>query len=101
MDLKDLMTMLNGNKSLPPLNPFAARSTYAMILTFAVTLANIYGIDLFEYTKMLGLGGTEAEVLQNKDTLVSGWQIIVNIALPIWYWFERRAPNYRLSFSST
>lgn len=89
------------NHSLPPLNPFYARSTYAMILAMVLTLASSFGIDLFHWTESLGLGGTEEELIATGERAVSAVQVLLNIASGIWFWWERRAPNYRLSFSAS
>lgn len=89
------------NHALPPLNPFAARSTYALLLTVILTYCNAYGIDLFAFTTALGLGGTEQEVLDNGDKVKDAVQLLFNLGAAAWLWFERRAPNFRLSFRKT
>jgi hypothetical protein len=90
---------LGANKQLPALNPFMARSTYALILTVLVTTASAKGVDLFAFTESLGWGADADSVLNNGQAAVSWLQIGISAAAPIWYAIERRAPNFRLSFA--
>lgn len=88
------------NGVLPPLNPFKARSTYAMILTLVLAVCGSLGIDLFAWTSELGLGANEDELVATGEQAVSAIQVLLNIGAGIWLWVERRAPNFRLSFKS-
>lgn len=88
------------NRALPPLNPMLARSTYAGLLTLIVGICTAYNIDLIGLATGLGFGTTEDEIIKTGERAVSAYQVLANIALGIWAWWERRAPNYRLSFKS-
>lgn len=89
--------MLSNNVDLPTLNFFAARSTWAMVFAAAITVANAVGLDLMAFFGQIGAGGTPEEVLATGDRLVSAWQAVAPLALGLWAWIERRAPNFRLT----
>lgn len=69
---------------LPPLNPFLARSTYAMILTAVTALASAFNIDI-----LARLGTTEGGILAAVDALLP-------LAGAVWVWLERKNPQYRI-----
>jgi hypothetical protein len=75
---------LAADEQLPALPFWAARSTYAAIVTAVASIAAVLNVDLFAR-----FGTTEAGVLA-----------LVDAALPllglIWLWFERRNPHYRI-----
>lgn len=85
------------NLSLPPLPFWQARSFYAQLLLAASVLLNSAGIDLMAILKSAGFGATPDEVIARG---VSIWQALAPIVFGLWAWFERRAPNYRLTLGT-
>lgn len=71
---------------LPVLNPFLARSTYAMILTAVTAVSAAFGVDILG-----NFGTTEESLLHAVDALLP-------IASLIWLWWERHNPSYRIGF---
>jgi len=69
---------------LPPLNPFLARSTYALALTAVTTVAAAFNVDI-----LARLGTTEGGILASIDALLP-------IASAVWLWWERKNPQYRI-----
>jgi hypothetical protein len=85
------------NRNLPVLNPLKARSTIAAGLALLSVFAPMLGG---------GVGEVAADVVANGDAIQQGAQTFVNavnVAIGVvgvaWFWFERRAPNFRLSFA--
>ena len=83
------------NRNLPALNPLKARSTIAALLSLAAVVGPLFGG---------GIGEVVAEVTANGDAIQGGAETAVNAINAligtigvVWFWFERRAPNYRLS----
>lgn len=85
-----------NNLSLPALSILQARSTYAQIALIVIVALNAAGIDILGITREMGLGGTADEVIASGDRAVAAWQQVAPLALGVWAWIERRAPNYRL-----
>lgn len=88
--------MSDPNRSLRPLNPFKARSTAAAILAVLSLVGPLLGGSL---------GGVLAEVAANADIIqsqteraVDAINALIGIGSLAWFWLERRAPNFRLSF---
>lgn len=78
------------NLDLPVLPAWHARSFYASLLMLATILCNAFGIELMPLLSGLGFGGSADQVIDKVmivAPLVFGW----------WAWWERKAPNYRLS----
>ena len=92
--------MLANNLALPTLPALAARSTWAILLAAAVTLANVIGIDLMAFLAEVGAGATTDEVIATGEKAISAWQAVAPLIFGIWAWVERRAPNFRLSLGS-
>jgi hypothetical protein len=76
------------NDNLPELPAWEARSFWVAIVTAALQIATLAHIDLLGY---FGFTGTEQAV--------DGIMQVVAIVGAVWIWFERKAPNYRLSLS--
>jgi len=85
------------NLSLPPLPFWQARSFYAQLLLAVSVLLNTMGVDLMASLAAIGFGSTPDEVVARG---VSLWQALAPIAFGLWAWFERRAPNYRLTLGA-
>ncbi len=92
--------MLSNNLTLPKLNPLAARSTYAILFGVVVSLFNAMGVDILAVFADMGLGATSDQVIATGQTAVGAVQQLLPILAGIWAWFERRAPNFRLSLWS-
>lgn len=90
--------MLANNTNLPELPTLMARSTWAILLAFAVSFANARGFDLMGFFAEIGAGSTQDEVIATGERAVSAWQLFAPLVLGLWAWIERRAPNYRLVF---
>lgn len=90
--------MLANNTDLPELPALMARSTWAILLAFAVSIANARGFDLMGFFAEIGAGTTQDEVIATGQRAVSAWQIIAPLVLGLWAWIERRAPKFRLVF---
>lgn len=90
--------MLANNKNLPELPALMARSTWAILLAFAVSFANARGFDLMGFFAEIGAGSTQDQVIATGERAVSAWQFFAPLALGLWAWIERRAPNFRLVF---
>lgn len=80
------------NASLPILPAWHARSFYASILLLLTVIANTLGYDLMPVLGRLGLGSTP-------DGIVDKIMTLAPLAFGFWAWWERRAPNYRLSLA--
>ena len=72
------------SEQLPPINPFLARSTYALILTAVTTVAAAFDVDL-----LARLGTTEGGILAAVDALLP-------LASALWLWWERKDPQFRI-----
>lgn len=93
-----MLPRLSNNLDLPELPFWQARSFWVqLMLALSVTL-NAKGIDLLAVLADMGLGASPEEVVATGEHLVSIWQQLAPIALGLWAWIERRAPNYRLVF---
>ena len=77
-----------SNRTLPSLNPLKARSTVAL----AVSLGAMLAPNLFGDIDPEAAGQTAGQVVDSVNEIVS-------VAGMVWFWFERRAPFARLSFS--
>ena len=85
------------NHSLSPINPFRARSTYALILTVLAALVQLFpGLDAW----LEGFANEENRdsVLDSIMAIVAAVDELILVVSPIWLWLERRAPWRRLSF---
>lgn len=78
------------NMSLPALPAWHARSFYASLLLLATVLCNAFGYDLWPALQRVGLGNSDAEVV---DRIM----MLAPLAFGFWAWWERRAPHYRLT----
>lgn len=87
---------LANNLSLPALPFWQARSFYAQLLLAASVTLNTMGIDLMGWLAAVGIGMTPDEVVEKG---VSLWQALSPILFGLLAWYERRAPNYRLTLS--
>lgn len=76
--------MEHETADLPPIPFWAARSTYAMILTALTTLAAAWNIDL-----LARFGTSETAILAAVDA-------ILPLVFAVWMWAERRNPHYRI-----
>lgn len=79
------------NMHLPPLPAWHARSFYASLLMALTIIANAAGWDLWGVLGHLGLGATP-------DQVVDRIMMLMPLAFGFWAWWERKAPNFRLSF---
>ena len=79
------------NTDLPPLSPFSvkARSTIALLLTVSQTLFLALGWDASH------LPGVAA----GAGAILDGIQMLLPAIGAVWLWWERRAPNFRLSLT--
>ena len=87
---------MTANRELPALNPLKARSTIAALLTVVGAVSPLLGG---------GIGALAADVVANSENIQAGVETAtasVNALIVVggmaWLWFERRAPNFRLSF---
>lgn len=87
---------LGANRTLPPLNPLKARSTVAAALSIAALVSPLLGG---------GIGAVLTEVVTNGSAIQAETERVVNavnallgVGTMTWFWVERRAPNFRLSF---
>ncbi len=87
---------LSNNTALPVLNGLAARSTWLILIAAAIQICNMVGFDLLGLLGDMGIGSTPEEVVAAGNRVVAAWQMIAPIALSVWAWVERRAPNFRL-----
>ncbi|WP_349295254.1 hypothetical protein ABEB22_18400 (plasmid) [Thioclava sp. 'Guangxiensis'] len=78
------------NMNLPVLPAWHARSFYASLLMAATVICNVLHIDLFAHLDHLGLGSTP-------DLVLDRIMMLAPLAFGFWAWWERKAPNYRLS----
>ena len=86
---------MTANRELPVLNPLKARSTIAALLTVVGAVSPLLGG---------GIGALAADVVANGEGIQAGAQsaaeainTLITVGGMAWLWFERRAPNYRLS----
>ena len=73
-------------EELPPINPFLARSTYAMALVAITTTCAAFDIDI-----LARFSTDEVKILAAIDA-------ILPFASAAWVWWERRNPQYRIAF---
>lgn len=85
------------NRILPPLNPLMARSTIAAVLMVLAAVAPLLGQS--------GAASLVTEIVANGEAIQGGVERAITLAdaaialgSPLWFWLERRAPNFRLSF---
>lgn len=90
------MITLSNNTALPTLNGFAARSTWLIVIAAAVQICTMGGVDLLALLGAMGIGATPEAVVASGEKVVAAWQLVAPIALSVWAWIERRAPNFRL-----
>ncbi|ARE40895.1 hypothetical protein RGUI_2754 [Rhodovulum sp. P5] len=83
------------NTSLPVLNPLFARSTVAAILALFGVLGPLLGGGLGALAA--DLAGNAQSIGDGAADLVAAVNAGVSIVGGAWMWWERRAPNYRLS----
>lgn len=83
------------NLALPNLNPLKARSTIAAILAFLSLIGPLIGG---------GIGEVVAEVAENGDliqsqteTAIDALNALIGTVALVWFWIERKSPNFRLS----
>jgi hypothetical protein len=76
------------NTDLPELPAWQARSFWVTIVAAALQIATFARFDL------LGMFGVEGS-----EQLVDAIMQIVAAGALFWVWFERKAPNFRLSLS--
>lgn len=89
------MPDLGPNRELPPLNPLKARSTIAAILSFLALIGPLLGGGLGEIVAEIAANGDLIQ--QQTERAVDAFNAILGVASLIWFWLERRAPNFRLS----
>lgn len=75
-------------RALPPLNPLHARSTYWMLITIAMPLFGLFGIDILAV-----LGVSDAS--QAVERLV----LIVPTITALAAYLERRNPSYSIDWT--
>ncbi|WP_116082137.1 hypothetical protein [Tropicimonas sp. IMCC34011] len=80
---------MSSNQNLPPLAWWKARSTWLNALAALAVLLQVFGVDLDAWLVARDL--TQAEVA---EVIV----MVLPYALAAWAWFERRAPNFRLTW---
>lgn len=87
------------NRRLPALNPLYARSTIAAVLAALSAIAPLLGET--------GVASVVTEIVSNEDAIQSNTEsflraldAIIGIGSVVWFWLERRAPNFRLSFKA-
>ena len=85
------------NDFLPVLNPFVARSTYAAVVAILSVLSPFIGGGIGEVLAYF-LNYVDATISMNFEDLVHLVNAVIGMIGVVWFWFERRAPNYRLSF---
>lgn len=85
------------NSNLPPLNPFMARSTIAAILMVLTAVAPLLGET--------GVASLVREIVDNGDNIQTGvadgiraLDALIGLGSTVWFWLDRRAPNFRLTF---
>lgn len=79
-----------GKVALPPLPFWAARSFWLTLLTIAVPVANVAGLDL------LGILGA-ADPTEGARMLESAALTVLPAVTGLWAWLERRAPKRQLT----
>ena len=98
--MTDTVPTPGPNHDLPPVNPLdirKARSTIAAVLSVVALIGPLLGG---------GIGEVAAELAANADLIqqqteraIDAFNVLVGIGGFVWFWLERRAPNFRLSFS--
>lgn len=93
------MAALGPNRDLPALNPLFARSTIAAVLVVLSSLAPLLGET--------GVASAVKDIVDNGDGIQTGVEngvraldALIGLGSAVWFWLERRAPNFRLSFRS-
>lgn len=89
---------LSNNKTLPELPAWQARSFWLTLVTGGVALANSQGADLLGIFRDMGLGASPDAVVDSAQRSISAVQALAPYVTGIWAYFERRAPNFRLTF---
>lgn len=85
------------NRILPPLSPLKARSTVAAILSVLALIGPLLGGGLGEL--LTEIAASADLIQQETERAVNAFNALLGVASLIWLWWERRAPNYRLSLS--
>ncbi len=85
------------NRRLPALNPLFARSTIAALLAALTALAPLLGET--------GIASIVRDIVDNGEGIQTGVEdgvraldALIGLASIVWFWLERRAPNFRLTF---
>ena len=76
------------NTDLPPLPAWHARSFWITIIGAALQIAAFLKFDLLGFLNV-----------ENSEALTDAVMQIVGAGALLWAWFERKAPNYRLTLS--
>ncbi len=97
--MSDASTPTPGpNRDLPALSPLKARSTIAAILAFLALVGPLLNGGLGELVTSVVDNG---DAIQGQaETAVNAINALIGVAGLVWFWAERRAPNFRLSFRS-
>lgn len=90
--------VLSNNKALPELPAWQARSFWLTLVTGGVALANSQGIDLLSVFALMGLGASPDAVVDSAERGITAVQTLLPYVTGVWAYFERRAPNFRLTF---
>lgn len=85
------------NRTLPPIHPLRARSTYALLLTMLAALAQLVP-GLESHLEGVAIEENREGLLDSIMALVAAIDEILLVVGPAWLWLERRAPWRRLSF---
>ena len=86
---------LGPNRALPPLSPLKARSTIATVLSVLALVGPLLGGGLGEV--LTEIAASTDLIQQETERAVNAFNALVGVASLVWLWWERRAPNYRLS----
>lgn len=84
------------NRALPALSPLRARSTVAAILSLLAVIGPLLGGGVGEVLAELA---ANADLIQvQTERVIDALNALIGAAALVWFWLERRAPNFRLSF---
>ncbi len=86
------------NHDLPVLSPLRARSSIAAVLSLAALVGPLLGGGIGEMLAELASNG---DLIQSQtERAIDAINAVIGIGAMAWFWFERRAPNFRLSFKA-
>jgi hypothetical protein len=86
------------NLVLPTLNPLKARSSIAGVLAILSIVSPLLNGGIGEIVSELL--SSEQVIQQQSEIAIASINALVGVVGLVWFWIERRAPNFRLSFKS-